>query len=369
MTNEQMKDEVPAVPLVLDVDGTLLRTDMLYETFWAALRCNLVATLWILFTLWSHPARLKRELRRIAEPRLELLPVRAEILEMARAARTQGRPVHLASGSDRELVATLAKQLDLPSTHFGSTPDCNLTGRVKAESLVETFGEGGFDYAGNSASDLKCWAAARRIIAVSPNPALSMRLKAIGKPVEVVPDGTGWRDVIRELRPHQWIKNLLLFLPMLAAHQFNPDQLLTVLLAAIGFSFCASSIYISNDLLDLEADRLHPAKKSRPIASGRLPIRSAMIASVGLAVAGLCLALLVGASVFLMTAGYIVAGLLYSLLWKRARWVDLLALASLYLMRVITGAFAAKIPLSPWLVGIVFAVFLALAMVKRLTGL
>ncbi|MFY0693057.1 MAG: UbiA family prenyltransferase [Paracoccaceae bacterium] len=369
MTDVPTKDDVPAVPLVLDVDGTLLRTDLLYETFWAALRNTFLATLRILLTFWTRPAQLKHELHGLAALRLDLLPVRAEILDMAEAARSQGREVRLASGSDRKMVEALARQLNLPGVHFGSDPDCNLTGAAKAARLVETFGEGGFDYAGNARADLPCWEKARRVIVVSPNPVLSRQLGALEKPVEVVPDGTGWRDVLHELRPHQWVKNLLLFLPMLAAHLFEFDRFLVVLVAAIAFSLGASSLYVVNDMLDLEADRMHPAKHLRPIASGRFPIHLAMIFSLGLAIAALGLSLLVGMSVFLITAAYLAGGLLYSLALKKSRWVDLVALTFLYLMRVVAGAAAAQIPLSPWLAGVVVAVVLALAMVKRITGL
>lgn len=369
MDNRQPLQTPDPVPLVLDVDGTLLRSDMLYETFWAALGRDSGATLRTVLTRWTAPNLLKRDLQAIAAPNVELLPVRPAILDLARSAIVAGRAVHLASGSDRGLVEALARRLDLPGEHFASDETRNLTDHVKAQVLYDRFGPEGFDYVGNSLEDLATWKQARRIIAVSPDPGLKARIDRLGKPAEVIHDRAGPSALLREMRPQQWVKNLLLFLPLLAAHDFRLEALWAVLLAVVAFSIGASSIYILNDLLDLDADRRHPDKRNRPIASGALPIRSAMIASLGLAALALLLAGFSGPGVAAMTFLYMTTSLVYSLWLKKRRWLDLVSLAFMFLLRVLTGAVAAQVAVSAWLLGFVFAVFLTLACVKRMTEL
>ena len=369
MTILQTEPQTDLTPLVLDVDGTLLRTDMLYENFWAAMGHDSRAALGKLARDWQAPNRLKADLHRIAAPNVALLPLRPEVVALADTARRAGRPVHLASGSDQGLVEAVARRLDLPGDHFGSDENRNLTGATKAQVLVERFGDGGFDYAGNADADLPAWGAARRVIAIAPGSGLRRRLDALGKPVQIVGERSGVGALWRELRPTQWVKNLLLFLPLLVAHDFGAATVAATLLAAAAFCAGASAIYILNDLLDLEADRLHPEKRARPIASGALPIRDAMVASGGLVLLALALAWGAGPPVAGLTLFYMVLSLTYSLWLKKRRWIDVASLAVMFLLRVLTGAAAAQIAVPGLVLGFVFAVFFTLACVKRMTAL
>lgn len=362
-------NETENVPLVLDVDGTLLRTDLLYETFWAALGHNLFATLRILLTLWMAPEKLKRALRTIADPNIDLLPVRLPVLDLAREAGANGRAVHLASGADQGLVNAVAKRFGLPGEHFGSGDGCNLTGRTKAAFLTARFGEGGYDYVGDSGADKFSWRHARKVIAVTPGRRLSAWLGGLGKPVQTFDGKVSSGALLKEMRPHQWVKNLLLFLPLLISHDFQIGAVFEVFIAIVAFSIGASAIYIVNDLLDLEADRHHPEKRNRPIASGALPIRTAMAASALLVIVALGLALLVNPIVAALTLTYMISSLIYSLWLKKLRWVDIITLACLFMLRVLTGAVAAQVDVSGWLLAFLFSVFFTLACVKRLTGL
>lgn len=355
--------------MVLDVDGTLLRTDLLFETFWAALSRRFVATLGATVKNWTKPARLKRELLEIAAPDIAPLPVHEDVLGLANAAQRDGRAVCLVSGSDINLVDQVATRFGLDGPNFGSDGDNNLTGAAKARLLQARFGTGGYDYAGNSGADLHAWAGARRIVAVAPDRALNQRLRKLGKPAEIIGQRWGLKSLIRELRPHQWIKNLILFVPMLATHDFSWSSFGAVSLAAVAFSLAASSIYILNDLLDLASDRRHPEKRNRPIAAGALPIQAAMWASPTLSLLALGLALVVGPVVAGLTLVYMLGSLTYSLWLKKWRWVDVLVLASLFLLRLVTGMAAAMAALPATLLAFGFVVFFVLACVKRLTAL
>ena len=353
-------------PLVLDVDGTFLRTDMLVESFWAGMGKRPLATLGAAFRHFRNRPRLKSELARIGQPRTDLMPVHPEIVELAQVAQGEGREVVFASASDRGLVEQLAADHGLEGRVFGSDGEVNLKGAAKARALVATYGEGGFDYAGNETVDRAIWEHADTAIVVGDEGS-ARAMAAKGKPVQSFDGGWRWKDLARALRPHQWVKNVLLLLPMVAAHDFTWATLGMVLLGMICFSAAASSIYVANDLLDLEADRLHATKRHRPFASGKVPLLVGMAAGAGAGAVALLGSALLGPGMLLITGFYMLLSLAYSLRLKRLRWVDIVILAGLYTLRVVAGAAVTGLGVSGFLIGFIFPAFAALGAVKRLT--
>lgn len=355
-------------PLVLDVDGTFLRTDLLYESFWAGLGQAPGATLKAALRHFRAPARLKAELAGIVQLRTDLMPVNAEIADVAMKAVRDDREVVLASASDQRLVAALAADYGLSPRVYGSTPDRNLKGPAKAQALVEDFGEGGFDYAGDAGADVPVWQRAHTALVVGQR-ARARALEQAGRPVRRFAGGWKLRDLIRAWRPHQWVKNVLLFVPMLAAHEFALATFGLVLLGIMAFSAAASSIYIVNDLLDLEADRLHPTKRNRPFASGAVPIRVGMASAAALALTALAIGAWLGVAFLGVVVLYMILSLSYSLRLKRLRWIDIATLAALYTLRVVAGAAAMQGEVSIYLLVFIYPVFVSLGCVKRMTEL
>lgn len=355
------------VPLVLDVDGTFLRTDMLYECFWAGLGTAPLATLRVAATHLGDKPALKRELAEIAGLRTDLLPVDPQVAALARDAQAEGREVVLASASDAALVRDLARAHGLSERVFATGPGHNLSGAAKAEALVAAYGEEGFDYAGNEPVDRAIWDRARGAVIVGDLPQIAGALRAAGKPVTQLDGGWRFSDLVRALRPHQWVKNILLLVPMIASHYFDWHNLVMVLLGIVAFSFAASSIYIINDLLDLEADRRHATKHRRPFASGAVPIRVGMAAYGALALMSVLLALSIGWGFLGIVCLYMALSLGYSLRLKRLRWVDIATLAGLYTLRVVAGALAVDAYVSGYLLVFIFPTFVTLGCVKRLT--
>lgn len=356
-------------PLIVDIDGSLLSTDLLMENFWRALGVDFFATIWIAFANFWAPAKLKRKLANLVELNIALMPVNAEVLQFCKDSEKNGGVVTLASGSDQILVDAVATELGISGSHMGSDGVHSLTGRKKAKRLVAEYGEGGFDYIGNEIRDIKVWKRARNIVIVAPNKRLARLVEKLGKPVQTIGDSWHLMDLLRGMRPYQWVKNLLLLLPVIAAHKTGLEQLIPVAIAMVSFSVGASAIYIVNDLLDLEADRLHPQKKLRPFAAGDVPIRVAMITSIGLGLSALALGWAVSPGFLGVIALYMATSLAYSLRFKRMRWVDIFLLAWLYTLRVLAGVVAAGVLMSGWLVIFVFAAFLSLGAVKRMTEL
>ncbi|MGB7269079.1 MAG: UbiA family prenyltransferase [Albidovulum sp.] len=355
-------------PLVLDVDGTFLKTDLLWESFWGGLGKAPWETLKTCLRHLNNRAALKAELAEIADLRTDLMPVNGEVADLALQSRIGGREVVLASGSDQSLVTRLAAEYGLSEQVFASDGETNLTGRAKAEALVATFGEGGFDYAGNAAVDMPIWEKADNALVVG-HVASARLLSARGQNVVELEGGIGWRGLIKAMRPHQWVKNILLFLPLIASHRFDLATLIPILWGIVAFSAAASSIYIVNDLLDLEADRQHQTKRNRPFASGMVPIPVGMAGFVGLSVIALGIAAMLNAAFLAVVVLYMVMSLAYSLRLKRMRWVDVAALASLYTIRVIAGAAAGQVEVSIYMLIFIFPIFITLGCVKRLTEL
>jgi len=356
----------PPVPLILDIDGTLLRTDLLFETFWAALAHDVFATLRVLFICWRMPPMLKKRLRAIAEPDIALVPVRASVLELAQAAMAAGRPVHLASGADQGLVDAVARRFDLSGTHFGTNEARNLTRKTKARFLVSQFGERGYDYAGNSWADQAAWQHARNIIAVSPTPRLSKWLYTLGKPLAVLQEHWTVSALLQQITSAQWALNALVFLPLLIAP--NLSALVPVLITFIVFCFGASALSTISDLLALGDDRRHLQRQHRPIASGALPIQTAMAAAVLLAVAAFGLAIVAGPAIGALMAIYLLGSLAHAL-WLKARKWAILPGAALLLLRVIAGSTASSINLSGGVWSVLAGGLLVMAWGKHKTGL
>ncbi len=355
-------------PLVLDVDGTFLKTDMLMESFWAGLGRDPGATLSAAVRLYRDPAALKAALYDIAPIRTDLLPVNPDIAQIVEGARAEGRDVILASASDARLVVRLANDHGMDGA-MGSEPGHNLKGAAKAAALTATYGQGGFIYAGDSPADMPVWEQSGHAVIVGSAGGAARRLEAKG--VATTPLRAGWkvRDLLRAIRPHQWVKNILLVLPMIAAHTFELATLGMVLLGIAAFSAAASCIYLVNDLLDLEADRLHPKKCKRPFASGAVPLSVGMAATLVLGGIALILGALLGPQFLGVVLLYMALSLAYSLRLKRMRWIDIFTLASLYTLRVVAGAAASRVDASIFMLIFIFPIFVTLGCVKRLTEL
>ena len=243
----------------------------------------------------------------------------------------------------------------------------NLKGDAKTAAVVEKFGAGGFSYLGDSTADLPVWAASGEAISVDANAALKGRIKA---PLVRHLEGTngtekGIEPLLKALRPHQWLKNLLIFIPMLLAHDFSGSSVLAAIAAFISFSLVASSVYVLNDLVDLSADRAHPRKRLRPFASGALPLSVGLWLAPGLLIAGTVIGAVAGPLFLLVLLFYYLCTLAYSLGLKRITVIDICMLAGLYTLRVIAGAAATMNAPSVWLLGFSIFFFLALAAVKR----
>lgn len=371
-----MNTEVdPSAPLTLciDLDGTLIRSDLSVENLLAAIKHQP----WILplLPLWllRGKAQLKSELARRAQIDATALPYNEAVLDLARRARADGRGVWLVTGSHRAHAECVQTHLGLFDVVLATDESVNLTGSRKAARLDAELGRGRYEYVANGSVDLPIWKSAAAAVTVDAPPRVVSQVAALGKPHRNIAIDRGRSTIqrwLKAIRIHQWAKNALLFVPLVTAQQVLEPRIIVAALAAfVSMGLCASATYIVNDLFDLDADRHHAKKRLRPFAAGTLSVQSGIIVSSALLLAGIAIALQLPAGFQLALGGYLFATLLYSFRLKRVASLDVLLLAGLYTLRVVAGAWATGLALSFWLLAFSMFIFLCLALVKRVAEL
>jgi 4-hydroxybenzoate polyprenyltransferase len=354
-----------AIPLAVDLDGTLIASDLLWEGLFLLLRKNPAYFFLIPFWLIGGPARLKQEIAARVDIDAASLPYRDAVVARLRKEHAAGRRIVLATGTPRKFAEAIAAHLGLFDMVLATDGLENLTSGRKRAALIAAFGDGGFDYAGNSRHDLKVFDASREAIVVAPDRKAARWQARHG--CEVVPGAKpNVRTILKMLRVHQWLKNSLIAVPVALSHEYLDGQMLIACaLAFISFCAAASAIYIINDFFDLALDRAHPTKRNRPFASGALSV------PFGLVSVAVLLAISLGTSLFLpveffgVLCLYLVATTAYSLAVKRMLLIDVLMLAGLYTVRILAGTVATGVDGSFWLLAFSIFFFLSLALVKR----
>ncbi|MBR1233287.1 UbiA family prenyltransferase [Bradyrhizobium sp. AUGA SZCCT0182] len=354
-------------PLILDLDGTLVRADMLLETVLALLR----AAPWRLFEigLWMLRGRayLKRRLAEETNIEPDVLPFNEELLAYAADIAASGRPVYVATAADAKVAEKVVRRIAFIRGVIGSDGLRNLKGEAKAQVLAERFPDG-FDYAGDARADIPIWRVAENAIVVEAASSVEHAAAGVATVARVFPRPSRIRALVRSMRPHQWAKNALVFVPLiLAGLVSHVDAVYATTCAFLALGLVASSTYLVNDIWDLTDDRSHWSKRNRPLASGRLPLATAIAAvPIGL-FAGIAVAALAGPATVAVVLLYLAVTLLYSFALKRIPILDGFVLAGLFTLRLGAGIVASGAPPSPWL--LVFAMFLfaSLSFAKRHT--
>ncbi len=358
--------------VITDLDGTLIRTDILIECLLKALRRP---GLWILIIKWAleSRSRLKFELAKHVDLDVKLLPYNLEVIDFLNEAKNAGARIVLATASTENVANKIANHLGIFDEVLASSNTLNLKGRLKATAIIEHFPLGNVAYIGNDPSDVHVWNVVKAVYVVNATRSLSAFVMRsydnafeIGKPQQIRPS-----TILKAIRIHQWVKNTLVFTPLIAAHKlFDLPSLLTCIYSFVAFGLVASSVYVLNDLLDLEDDRRHQSKRRRPFASAVLQISFGLGLAPLLLAGGILLSLATQNSLFTgVLLSYYISTLLYSIDLKKRPIVDVTVLAGLYTIRIIAGAVATQTPLSFWFVTFSFFLFTSLAYVKRASEL
>lgn len=356
-------------PLCVDLDGTLVKSDTLFDSL-----CQLVRREpWLLWRipLWlaGGKAKLKIEVSRRAPLDALRLPYNVELLRYLQAQRREGRSIYLTTGADGALAQRVAAHLGIFDGVLATDSATNLTSSRKLRRLKDRFGQ--FDYIGNSRADLALLAHARQAMLANPTSALriSIRMGRIPIARSFIDQRPAPRTLVKAIRVHQWAKNILLLAPLALSHKLNAGSISAVIAAFFCFSFMASANYLVNDMLDIESDRRHPAKRLRPFAAGDLSVTVGMGLACAMFLASVALLPMLPFAFALWLGLYIVSTSAYSLYLKRVVVVDVLLLSGLYTLRLLAGGAATQTEISPWLAGFAIFLFVSLAMVKRFSEL
>ncbi|MEJ8572624.1 UbiA family prenyltransferase [Microbaculum marinum] len=357
----------PDTPLVLDLDGSLIRCDLLHETALAYVRRNPLRIFVLARWLLEGRAAVKRKLAERVSVDVDFLPVNEELAAFATEAKANGRTVVLATAADVFLASAIARRFPFIDKVVASDGVTNIKGAAKADKLAELYPDG-FAYAGDSAADLAVWRRAKSVVIVEARGSVERDARQAGPVEAVFPRKSVARAFAKAARPHQWAKNALVFAPLiLGGHLADPAAWVNALIAFVAISILASTTYLLNDLFDLPEDRLHWSKRHRPLASGRLPVLYAIAALPVGFLLSFGLGALIGAIAVVILLAYLLLTVAYSMSLKRQPILDAFTLAVLFTLRLGLGITAAQVVVSPWL--LVFSMFLfsSLSFAKRHT--
>jgi 4-hydroxybenzoate polyprenyltransferase len=356
-----------ARPVCVALEGTLVATPLLSEQVALLFRQRPWVALALPFWMLSGPTGLKRRVAQSSKLDVAFLPYRRALIASLQACRDSGRQVVLAGSADPDLAARVANHLGLFDAVYIADPAAAPS--ATSESLAATFPQG-FDYIGHSAADRPALASAARGFLVGAAPGAVSALGDLRQVQVLSRRPSILRAFVKELRPHQWAKNALVVVPALLADGHSTSTVAYGVLAAGTFSLCASAGYVFNDLLDLDADRIHPSKANRPFASGALPTILGFPIFIGLLLLSFALALAFLPNAFVtMLVLYFVGTVSYSLYLKRLLLLDVLVLAGLYTHRILAGGIASGVRVSAWLLGFSMFLFTSLAFAKRFVEL
>jgi len=358
-------------PLCVDLDGTLVKTDILFESVLALLKSNPLCILLLPIWFLKGKAHFKRQIAQRVTLDVTCLPYNQDLLTCLTREHRAGRKIFLATATDATIAQQIANHLGLFTSVIASDGVNNFKGHQKLQAIKDYIGPGRFSYAGNDKIDLAVWKGSHSAILVNASEDTVRKARKVANVSDIFPNRQ-WHfgAFIKAIRVHQWVKNVLILVPLIVSHQVgNYDYLLNAMVAFIAFSLCASGTYILNDLLDLEADRHHPQKKTRAFAAGDLPIKLGMITSPLFSMAGLALSLLLPAPFTLVLVIYFMLTLGYSFYLKHTVLIDVILLAGLYTIRIVGGGAAIDVTISKWLLLFSLFFFLSLAFLKRFSEL
>ncbi|MCR6660137.1 MAG: UbiA family prenyltransferase [Asticcacaulis sp.] len=355
-------------PLVVDLDGTLIKTDLLLESALAFVARHPFQSYKLIFWALAGKSVLKHKIAQHIEIDAATLPYNADVLNHIEASAGT-RKIYLSSASNEKYVGQVHDHLGVFDGFMGSDEKTNNSKTAKITRLKADYACETFDYIGNAHDDLHIWGRANAAIAVNAGGSVRRALLK-AKPDAVFLDSTDkpakpWKPYVKMLRPHQWAKNTLVFVPLLMSHAITLPAVFLAFLAFISFSLCASSVYILNDLLDITADRQHPTKRTRPFAAGTISVTTGAFIGIGLLLAAFVIGLFISPMFLAVLALYYAMTNAYSFLLKRKLMIDVVTLAGLYATRLLAGAYALSIPISEWLLAFAVFMFLSLALIKR----
>lgn len=361
------KSQSGLLPLVLDLDNTLIRTDLLHETVFAYLKQNPFGLFALIVWLLKGKAHLKQQLAGHVTLEVDDIPLNDDVIAYAEAEKAKGREIILATAADSLLAIRIARRFAFIDKTMASDGITNLKGAIKAGKLAEMFPDG-FVYAGDSGADLAVWKIAKGGVLVETTGRVGRAAARLTQIEHTLKRPPRLKDWVKQARLHQWAKNALVFVPlMLGGHMLDPTAWTSAAIAFLALGILASSTYLLNDLWDIADDRRHWSKRNRPLAAGRISIAHAVAVMPVAMIAAFALGALVNPLVVATLGAYLALTVAYSMGIKRKPILDAFTLAVLFTLRLVLGIVAVGVMASPWLLVFSMFLFASLSFAKRNT--
>lgn len=360
-----------SIPLCVDLDGTLIKSDTIIESTLLAIKSKPIIFFLLFFWILNGKNYFKKRITNIATPNPEILTYNVEVINFIKEEQAKGRQIILTTATTQNIANSISEYLNMFDLVISSTDNFNNRSKNKSQILIDKFGFKNFDYIGNGYADLEVWKSSRNALVVSDNKSLIANAGKISEVTKIFKptNKSKIQLLIKQLRVFQWLKNILIFIPFILAHKFgNTSVYLTSILGFLSFSFLSSFVYIVNDLLDIESDRNHHTKSKRPIASSELSIPFAFTVGLILCISSFAISIFVLKSTFtLYLLAYLILTSSYSIKLKKIFVIDILTLSILYTLRLMAGADLTYAPISKWLLAFSVFIFLSLSIIKRYT--
>ena len=354
-------------PLVIDLDGTLTPCDTLWEMLASLLLSSPFKLFKVLPYIFKNRAIFKKQVSLLVNFNPHDLVYNTKLIDYIKMQRQLGRPIVLATAADEIIAKSVYNHFGFFDAYYASNGEINLRGQTKEDLLTGLFGRQQFAYAGNDFSDFKVWSSASEVIVVNASPKLLRRATNLYPRCTIIdPKQSLLLLWFKQMRVYQWAKNILIFIPIVFAHKyFDLELVAQSFLAFLSFGLAASSVYCINDLFDLVPDRLHTKKSNRPLASGLIPIAEGLFGLSVLTLSSFFLASYLSAYFVILILAYYLINIVYTSLIKKLAIIDVIILASLYLLRILAGSLATNIPISLWLLTFSIFIFVSLGFLKR----
>jgi 4-hydroxybenzoate polyprenyltransferase len=359
-----------SIPLVTDLDGSLIKIDSIFESTILCIKSNIFNIFLIPFLILKGKNHFKNFVTDHSALDPSLFPYNPEVINLLKENKAKGRRIVLSTATTENIAKSVSEHLNIFDKVIFSSRDHNNRANNKAQKLEELYGLKGYDYIGDSIADLPIFESCRKYYLINAPISLKNKAYKLNQNLIIINSDekqNSFANIVKELRIYQWIKNILIFLPFLLAHDLqNFNSIFNNIIGFVSFSFIASFVYIINDLMDLDSDRKHDKKKNRPLASGNLNPILAFNVSLALFIIGWVLSLCFLPEKFsLLLLIYFLLTTLYSFYLKKIILIDIIVLSLLYTIRLIAGGITSNVEISKWLIAFSVFLFLSLAVIKR----
>jgi len=358
--------QVRSTPLLVRNEGVLVETDLLWESFYLLLKRNPFVLIWLPYWLFRGTAFTAQQIMDRVMPSVEYLPYNRQLIGYLQEQHRNGRELVLVTSLSKEYAQRISCHLGFFKSVLSREELLSTVDPKKSKNDLPDSAPVDFVYVCREVEDINLCGNGN-VVLVNPDQSTLYTIRNQCNIEQVIVSSKGGLfKYIQAIRVHQWLKNLLVFVPLITAHQIDdPILVLRTILAFFAFSLCASGVYLLNDLIDISDDRKHQKKCKRPFAAATISVKTGTLLIPVFTLSAFGFGLVLGTPFLYILAGYLATTIFYSIWLKKLALVDVITLAFLYTTRIFAGGSAVSIMPSFWLLSFSMFIFFSLALTKR----